>query len=111
MTDHAMAITAENTVRGVELGELEETSAKGRTLIEENNELIRNIKVRLSVCVGGCQLTIQELLDLKEEQILTLDKNTREPVDITVDGKLVARGHLVAVDDSFGVRISEIVSA
>jgi flagellar motor switch protein FliN len=38
-----------------------------------------------------------------------LDKDTREPVEISLDGKVVARGTLVAVDDSFGVRITEII--
>jgi len=40
-----------------------------------------------------------------------LDKDTRDPVEISLDGKVIARGFLVAIDDSFGVRISEIVAA
>jgi len=106
-----VAMTVRNTVQSIELGELEQGATNGRTLIDENNELIGNVKVRLSVCVGACELTIRDIHDLKEATVLTLDKDTREPVDVTLDGQLVARGHLVAVDDSFGVRISEIVPA
>jgi flagellar motor switch protein FliN len=43
--------------------------------------------------------------------VLTLDKDTREPVEIALDGKVVARGVLVAVEDSFGVRITEILAS
>lgn len=113
MTESAMATVTntENTVRRIELTELERDAVSGGTLFDENNELIRNIKVRLSVCVGKCELTVKELLALKEESVLSLDKESNEPVDIMLDGKLVARGQLVAVEDNFGVRISEIVTA
>jgi len=102
MTDRA--------VRSVELSELEPGSARGGTLFDENSELLKNVKVRLSVSVGTCELTVKDLLGLKEESVLTLNKETQEPVDVVLDGKLIARGHLVAVDDSFGVRISEIIA-
>jgi flagellar motor switch protein FliN len=101
-------IEVENAVRGIELTELEADADKGRTLLDENHELIRAIKVRVSVSVGKCELTVKDLLALKEDAVLTLDKDTRAPVDILLDGKLIARGHLVAVDDNFGVRVSEI---
>jgi flagellar motor switch protein FliN len=106
-----MKANADNAVRRIELTELEPTTGKGRTLIDENGELIKNIKVRLSVSVGKCELTVKDLLGLREESVLTLDRGTKDPVDIYLDGRLIARGHLVAVDDAFGVRISEIVSA
>ena len=82
---------------------------QGKRLLGENMELIRNLKVRLAVSVGQCELTVKELFDLRESMVLTLDKDTREPVEISLDGKVVARGTLVAVDDSFGVRITEII--
>lgn len=112
MTSGLMMMTEEDRdVQSVELTELEQSPAKGRTLIDEHNELLRNVKVRLSVSVGQCNMTVKELLDLKTESVLTLDKEANEPVDVLLDGKLIARGHLVAVDDSFGVRISEIVAS
>src|SRR5258706_5949496 len=110
MLQDEVATDAENTVRGIELTELEQDAGKGRSLFAENTELIRSIKVRLSVSVGKCELTVKDLLGLKEDAVLTLDKETKAPADILLDGKLIARGHLVAVDDNFGVRISEILS-
>jgi len=52
---------------------------------------------------------VKELFELKENSILTLDSGTREAVEVLLDGKVVARGMLVAVGDSFGVQISEVV--
>jgi len=87
---------------------LQPAQGSGRRLLGENMDLIRNLKVRLAVSVGQCELTVKELFELRESMVLTLDKDTREPVEISLDGKVVARGTLVAVDDSFGVRITEI---
>lgn len=111
MSDESMAVAkAERHVRGVELAELPPESTRGKTLLDENSELLNNVKVRLSVSVGTCELTVKDLLALKEDAVLTLTKGTHDPVDVVLDGKLIARGHLVAVDDSFGVRISEIIA-
>ncbi|HXS20566.1 MAG TPA: FliM/FliN family flagellar motor switch protein [Steroidobacteraceae bacterium] len=92
----------------LKLTELKAGDISGKRLIGENLDLIRNLKVRLSVVVGRCEITVKELFDLRENTVLTLDRDTREPVEITLDGKVVARGVLVAVEDSFGVRITEI---
>jgi flagellar motor switch protein FliN len=94
----------------LKLEELPAGDASGKRVLGENLDLIRALKVRLSVCVGHCDLTVKELFELRENALLTLDRDTREPVEITLDGKLVARGTLVAVDDTFGVRITEIIN-
>jgi flagellar motor switch protein FliN/FliY len=61
--------------------------------------------------VGSCELTVRELFELQANSVVPLDKATKEPVDVLLDNKVIARGHLVAVDDSFGVRITEIVAS
>lgn len=94
----------------LQLAEIQPAEVAGKRLLGENLELIRNLKVRLCVSVGRCELTVKELFDLRENAVLTLDKDTSEPVEVTLDGKVVARGILVAVDDSFGVRITEILT-
>lgn len=110
VTDNIVATDFEQTARRIELSDLQPVSGKGRSILDENHEIIRNIKVRLTVSVGKCTLTVRDLLGLKEGSVLTLDKETREPVDILLDGKLIARGDLIAIGDSFGVRISEILA-
>ncbi len=92
----------------LKLAELQTLEPGSKRLVGENLDLIRNLKVRLSVSVGQCEMTVKELFDLRENAVVMLDKDTREPVEIYLDGKVVARGFLVAVDDSFGVRVTDI---
>lgn len=111
MGENVVTAEAGNAVRRIELTELEIEAPRGRTLFDENAEVVRNIKVRLSVSVGKCEMTVKDLLGLREDAVVPLDKHVSEPVDILLDGKLIARGQLVAVDDSFGVRVSEIIAS
>jgi flagellar motor switch protein FliN/FliY len=111
MTGSAPLRDDTNEIHMLKLAELQPAAeASGRRLLGENLELIRNLKVRLAVSVGQCELTVKELFDLREHAVLTLNKDTREPVEIALDGKVVARGVLVAVEDSFGVRVTEILT-
>ncbi|HLQ26891.1 MAG TPA: flagellar motor switch protein FliN [Acidiferrobacterales bacterium] len=108
MADH-LKNTSPKSVQRIKLEELEDPIEQGKSLFGNNLELIQSLKVRLSVSMGKCQLTVKELMSLKENSVLTLDKATAEPVDVFLDGKLIARGSLIVVDDNFGVRINEIL--
>lgn len=77
------------------------------TLRPEVNPLL-SVKARLTVCVGTTTLTVGELMAAKEQQVLRLDSKVAQPVDLLLEGKVVARGQLVAVDEHFGVRITEL---
>lgn len=77
------------------------------TLPPEVNPLL-SVKARLTVCVGTTTLTVGELMAAKEQQVLRLDSKVAQPVDLLLEGKVVARGQLVAVDEHFGVRITEL---
>lgn len=85
-------------------------SKEGRQIADGDFSLIRDVRVRLDVTVGACNLTVKELFDLRESHVVSLDRTTDQPVDVLLDGKLVARGTLVAVGDSFGVQILEIAN-
>lgn len=104
-----MADEGKNIVHDIRLAEVQPTEVRGRNLVERNIDLIRNVRVTLTVCAGSCQVTVDELFELKENALITLDKTTTEPVEILLDNNVVARGNLVAVGDSFGVQISEIL--
>jgi len=69
---------------------------------------LHQIKARLQVCVGEATLSVGELLGAKEHQVLQLDRQIDQPVDLTIEGKVVARGQLVAVEGHFAVRITEL---
>jgi len=99
------------STRRVELGELVADKTQGKPLLGENIDLVKNLKVQLVVNVGHAEMTIGELFALKENGIVRIDKDVAAPVEVLLEGKLVARGNLVAVDDNFGVCITEIAHA
>ena len=69
---------------------------------------LHSVRTRLTVCVGTAELSVGELLGAKEQQVLRLDRTVEQPVDILLEGQVVARGMLVAVGEHFGVRITEL---
>lgn len=109
MSDNQLNAPNVTSMRKIELQELDQTGAGNGLLFDEDLSMIGGIKVRLAVSVGACELTIQDLFALKEDSLLQLNKPMAEPVDIFLGDKLIARGNLVAVDDDFGVKITEII--
>lgn len=79
----------------------------GARLLREPHPL-HAVKVRLQVCVGSAAMTVGELLSARENEVLVLDRMVEQPVDLLLEGKVVARGQLVAVDGSFALRIGEL---
>ncbi len=82
-------------------------SAGGKPIINLANSL-RNVRTTLQVCVGGASLTVGELMGIVERQVIVLDRGVHQPVDLMLEGQVVARGQLVAVGDQFAVRITEL---
>jgi flagellar motor switch protein FliN/FliY len=74
-----------------------------------NIELVRDIPVTLTVELGRAQMLIQDILELTPGKVLELDRLAGEPLDIVVNGKLLARGEVVVVDENFGVRLTAII--
>lgn len=74
-----------------------------------NLDLILDVSVPVTVCLGSVQKTISEVLSMSEGHVLELDRAAGEPVDLMVNGKLVARGEVVVVENRYGMRITEIV--
>ena len=100
-----------STPQHIELPELHTPSGQGQSILSGNLDVIQNVKVKLSVRVGDAVVSIGELMNMKEEHILKLDAALDAPVDVLLEGNVVARGQLVAVDDNFGVRITELPRA
>lgn len=69
---------------------------------------IHRVQTRLRVCVGNLDISVGELLGAKTGQVFQLDRAVDQPVDLVLEGSVVARGELVAVDDHFGIRITEL---
>ncbi len=82
-----------------------DAGAQGRRL-----DLLLDVPLDLSVELGRARMSIQDLLNLSPGSVIELDKIAGEALDILINGRLVARGEAVVVNDKFGIRISEIVS-
>lgn len=76
----------------------------------EKMELILDIPVAVTVEIGRIKMTIRNLLQLNQGGIVALDRLASEPLDVLVNGTLVAHGEVVVVNDKFGVRLTDIVS-
>jgi flagellar motor switch protein FliN len=72
-------------------------------------ELLMNVPLSVTAELGRCSLRISELLKLGAGSIVQLDRPAGAPVDVLVNNRLVAHGEVIAVDDRFGVRITDVV--
>jgi len=80
------------------------------TQVPANLKLLMDVPMNVSVEIGRKKMMLKNILDLGTGSIVELEKMANEPVDILVNGKLIAKGKVVVIDDNFGVRISEIIT-
>ncbi|MCC6687375.1 MAG: flagellar motor switch protein FliN [Fimbriimonadaceae bacterium] len=73
-------------------------------------EILLDIPLEISVELGRMKMPVRDVIDLGAGSIVEIDKAAGEPVDVLVNGRLVAKGEVVVIEDSFGVRITEILS-
>jgi flagellar motor switch protein FliN/FliY len=76
-----------------------------------NLNLLLDVEIPIAVEVGRAQMSLDDVLKLVPGSVVALDKKAEEPVDLRVNGKLVARGEVVLVDDTYGLRITQIIDA
>jgi flagellar motor switch protein FliN/FliY len=73
-------------------------------------DLIMDVPLRVTVELGRTRMQIRDVLELGKGSVVELDKLAGEPVDLLVNGKLIARGEVVVIDENFGIRVTDIVS-
>jgi len=76
----------------------------------DNLDLILDFPLKISVRLGDVTKSLQELRQIGPGQVFELDRFVSDPVDVFVNGKLIARGEVVVVDENFGIRINQILS-
>ena len=76
----------------------------------ENVDLLLNVPLNLSVVVGTCTMSIGDILKLGTGSVVELDRDVTQPVDLLVNDRPIARGEIVAIDEAFGLRITELVA-
>ena len=92
-------------VSKAQLDELASDKAQGDPL---GLAQLLDVAVRVTVEVGRARMTLADLVQLAPGSLIQLDREIHEPVDILVNGKLVARGEIVTIDQSYGVRITSV---
>jgi len=96
-----------------ELAELEElTDEKADLTVDEKRKLdtILDIPVTISMEVGRSRISIRNLLQLNQGSVVELDRVAGEPLDVLVNGTLIAHGEVVVVNDKFGIRLTDVIS-
>jgi flagellar motor switch protein FliN/FliY len=73
-------------------------------------DLLRNVEMDVTAELGSTRMTVRELLSLTPGNVVELNRAAGSPIDLLVNGTLIARGEVVVVDEEFGIRISEIVN-
>ncbi|WP_430459781.1 flagellar motor switch protein FliN [Thalassolituus sp. LLYu03] len=98
-------------VRQVEMEELhDESSPRETNGPGPELDVILDIPVRISMEVGATQIPIRNLLQLNQGSVVELDRLAGEPLDVMVNGTLIAHGEVVMVNDKFGIRLTDVVS-
>lgn len=96
------------TVDNLSVSELDESRKEAVPLLSGKMDIVKSVKVKLEVRVGEAELTVDELMGLSKGSVVALTKSLNSPIELLLDGNLIAYGTLVAADDSFGIQITEL---
>ncbi|GAA0353378.1 flagellar motor switch protein FliN [Bowmanella denitrificans] len=109
MAEQAEAEAGDDNVQVAELDELQDDAP---ITGEEKRKLdtILDIPVTISMEVGRSHISIRNLLQLNQGSVVELDRVAGEPLDVLVNGTLIAHGEVVVVNDKFGIRLTDVIS-
>lgn len=119
-TVHGSVLVIEGSQGPALVGFVSELAAPGRTERRENDAadfddgllslgVLREVPLEVSAELGHTQLSVAEILQLTVGSVVELDRTAGAPVDVVVNGALIARGEVVVIEDEYGVRVTEIV--
>lgn len=80
-------------------------------MTERGMEMLSGVVVRVSAQLGSCSMPIADILQLATGSLIRLDCAAGSPVDLLVNGSPIARGEIVAIDDRYGLRVTELIGA
>ena len=110
MAEQASATAQEPDVSKPELTSLEPES-DGTTIEDASLEVILDIPVNISMEVGATKISIRNLLKLNQGSVVELDRLAGEPLDVLVNGTLIAHAEVVVVNEKYGIRLTDVISA
>lgn len=94
-----------------EPAQLDELTDGGFGTADESMEVILDIPVTISMEIGRTSISIRNLLQLNQGSVVELDRLAGEPMDVLVNGTLIAHGEVVVVNEKFGIRLTDVISA
>ncbi|WP_438864945.1 flagellar motor switch protein FliN [Neptunicella sp.] len=96
----------------VQVAEYDELKEDANISVEEKRKLdsILDIPVTISMEVGRSHISIRNLLQLNQGSVVELDRVAGEPLDVLINGTLIAHGEVVVVNDKFGIRLTDVIS-
>jgi flagellar motor switch protein FliN/FliY len=99
----------ETKAAAIDLETFDAGGKKGKS-IDPDLEIILDIPVNISMAVGSTSITIRNLLQLNQGSVIELDRLAGEPLDVLVNGTLIAHGEVVVVNEKFGIRMTDVIS-
>lgn len=93
-----------------EFQSLEEESVSSTSTGDVNMDAILDVPVTISMEIGRTNIAIRNLLQLNQGSVVELDRLAGEPMDVLVNGTLIAQGEVVVVNEKFGIRLTDIIS-
>ena len=103
-------VEAEELVETADLEELTEDKSQITTEEKRKLDTILDIPVTISMEVGRSSISIRNLLQLNQGSVVELDRVAGEPLDVMINGTLIAHGEVVVVNDKFGIRLTDVIS-
>jgi flagellar motor switch protein FliN/FliY len=97
------------TAESAQFQELQDDSNAG-SLNEVSLDAILDVPVLISMEIGRTQINIRNLLQLNQGSVVELDRLAGEPMDVLVNGTLIAQGEVVVVNEKFGIRLTDVIS-
>ncbi len=98
-------------VPGLQPFELKDFSTSPPSTDKASLELLRDVELNLRVELGRTHMHLQDVLQLRKGSVVQLDRPAGDPVDIFVNGRLVARGEVLVLNDTFCIRVGELISS
>jgi flagellar motor switch protein FliN/FliY len=105
----AAAMTEQDVVEPIKLEELTAPAVPGGA-VGSDLDLIMDIPVTLAMELGSTEIAIRTLMQLTQGSVVELDRFAGEPLDVLVNGTLIAHGEVVVVNDKYGIRLTDVVS-
>src|SRR5208337_927391 len=110
--DEMLAASVDQDATAAACSSAESASARIQELVRQGNlELLMDVELGVTLQFGCRQATLREVLELATGAVLELDREIEQPVDLLLNGRVIARGEVVVIDGNYGLRVTEVASA